>query len=118
MLEDTQMTNGTLTLRAENLSSRDLSVGVVGEYAPVPCAPAVPGNQVLRRPPPRQAEPRGPRSGSSALKLVATRAMMWTGSVRPSIAVTTNMAKKPLPRGGSQGILVVPRAETATGMGG
>lgn len=93
MLEDTQMTNGTLTLRAENLSSRDPSVRVVGEYAPVPCAPAVPGNQVLRCPPPRQAEHRGPRSESSALKLVATRAMMRTGSVRPSIAVTTNMAK-------------------------
>lgn len=118
MLEDMQITNGTLALRARGGSPRDLSVGVVGERAPVPCAPAAPGNRDLRRPPPRQAEPRGPHSESSALKLVPTRAMVWTGSARPSIAVTTNMAKKPLPRGGSQGILVVLRVETATGVGG
>ncbi len=93
MLEDMQITNGTLALRARGGSPRDLSVGVVGERAPVPCAPAAPGNRDLRRPPPRQAEPRGPHSESSALKLVPTRAMVWTGSARPSIAVTTNMAK-------------------------
>jgi hypothetical protein len=83
VLEDKQRTNGTLSARAEDLSIRDPSVGIVGEYAPVPCAPGVPGNRALRGPEPRQAEPRGPRSESSALKLVATRAMKQAGSVRP-----------------------------------
>jgi hypothetical protein len=104
---DTQTINGTLTVRAGDRSTRELPVGVADEHASLLCVPASPGNRTLRAPRPRQLEHRGPRSKSSALKIVPTRVMMWTGSVRPSIAVITNMAKKPLLRGGSQGILVV-----------
>jgi hypothetical protein len=91
--EDTQMTNGTLTVRAGDRSPRELSVSVVDAYEFVPCAPAAPGDRALRRPPLRQPEHRGPRSESSALQLMPTRAMIRAGSVRSSIAEATNMAK-------------------------
>jgi hypothetical protein len=97
--EDPQMTNGTLTVRAEDRSSRELSVGVVGAHAPVPCVPTAPDNRDLRGLPPWESRYRGPRSELSTREIAPTRAMMWAGSIRPFIAVTINMAKRPLPRG-------------------
>jgi hypothetical protein len=94
VLEDTPITSGTLTARAEDR----LLVSFPSASSPsMRLCPASLPDQIIGTfdaHHPGRPEHRGPRSESSALNIVPTRAMMWTGSVRSSTAVTTNMAKK------------------------